>query len=305
MAAKGTAHRRRVHLHVVHRLQDVAHQADARAAEVVEDACDRAPLANFIGGGSNGQDARCPSQIGHATGTTDVLSVGCNGQDARCPSEFAELADDDVGDGAAVADGDAGELGDGAKVVVVELLVDRRVLVVEARVWLERDEHDRAGKLPHERRERRACGIRHHVDEEQVEVGGLHRRNERRRLLRVVGDAEAVDLEGGRARVLTRRGGRGRPPFQRPHERVFLLLHVVVEAGALLPVRVEADRHHADVRRERLAALDTRRGINRRGGLGTARPTISGEECRQNKCHTQKIISHSHRLVPYFTQRRV
>ena len=101
-----------------------------------------------------------------------------------------ELSDYNVRDRTPIAYGDACELGNGAEVVVQELLVDRRVLVVEARVGLERDEDDWALQLAHERREGGARRVSHHVDEEEVEVGGLHRGDHRGGLLRIVRDAE-------------------------------------------------------------------------------------------------------------------
>ena len=165
-----------------------------------------------------------------------------------------EPADDRVRDRPPEPHGDAGELRHGAEVVVEELAVDRRVLVVEALVRLQRDEDDRARELAHERREGRARRVGDHVDEEQVEVGRLHRRDHRRGVLRVVRHAEARDgdREAGELR----------------DEGVLLALHVVEEAGALGPVGVEADAHDADVRGERLAAVDMGREGVVHGGKG-------------------------------------
>ena len=190
MAAERARNGSRVDLHVVHRLENVAHEPDPGAAQVVEDVRDGAPLANLLFG----------------------LGVA------------VELSDYNVRDRTPIAYGDACELGNGAEVVVQELLVDRRVLVVEARVGLERDEDDRALQLAHERREGGARRVSHHVDEEEVEVGRLHRRNERRGLLGIVGDAKRSDIDIVRLDALL--------------EDVRLLEHVIVETGALLPVGV-------------------------------------------------------------------
>ena len=210
----------------------MSHQPDARPAQVVQHARHRAPLANLLGGGRLGQ-----------------------------------LPDDDISDGTAIADGDARELRHGAEVVVVELLVNRRVLIVETFIRLERDQHDGAGELTHEWREGGACRIRHHIDKEKIKVGGLHRRHERCRLLWIVGDTETMDVQatrrfrrnrptGGRDALLRVRGRRGLRSSQHPHEGIFLLHHVIVESGALFPVRVESNAHYANVRRERLTAFD-------------------------------------------------
>ena len=67
-------------MHVVHRLENVAHEPDARAPEVVQHMRDGAPLANLLFG----------------------FRVAL------------QLADHDIGDRASIADGDAGELRHGA-----------------------------------------------------------------------------------------------------------------------------------------------------------------------------------------------
>ena len=219
VAAKRAADRGGIDLHVVHRLEHVAHQADARAAEVVEHVRDGAPLAHLLGG----------------------LRVA------------VKLADDDVRDGTPVADRDARELGHGAEVVVVELLVDRGVLVVETRVGLESHEHDRHVQLAHERREGGGCRVGHHVHEEEVEVGRLHRGDERVRLLRVVRHPEARHLHLVRGDLVG--------------EHALLLQHVLQQPGALFPVRIQAHRDHAHVGREGLAARHAR-GIRQRGPNG-------------------------------------
>ena len=211
VAAECARNGSRVDLHVVHRLENVAHEPDARAAQVVQHMRDGAPLANLLFG----------------------LRVA------------VELPDDYVRDRPPIADCDAGELWNGAEVVVQELLVDCRVLVVEARVGLESDEDDRALKLAHERREGGARRIGHHVDEEEVEVGRLHRRNERRGLLGIVGNAERSDVDVVRLYALL--------------ENVCLLEHVVVETRALLPVGVKPYGHDADVCGKRLSPLYARR----------------------------------------------
>ena len=208
MAAEGAGDGGGVDLHVVHRLQDMAHEADAGAAEVVEDAGHGAPLAN--------------------------LAIGAG--------VALKLPDDRVGHGAAVAFGDARELRHGAEVVVEKLAVDGGVFVVEALVGLQRHKDDRyARQLAHEWREGRGGGVGHHVDEEEVEVRRLHCGEERDGGLGVVGHAEAGD---------------GRRAFQFRGKGVLLAPHVVKEAGALRPVGVETDAHHADVGGKGLAPFD-------------------------------------------------
>ena len=193
----------------------MAHEPDARAAQVVQHVRDGAPLANLLFG----------------------LRVA------------VELPDDYVRDRTPIAYGDARELGNGAEVVVQELLVDCRVLVVEARVGLESDEDDWALKLAHERREGGARRIRHHVHKKQVEIRRLHHRDERRGFLRIVRDAERGDIDIVRLDALLEDGG--------------FLYHVFVETGTLLPVSVESHAHDAHVRRKRLAPFDARRSIRR------------------------------------------
>ena len=120
MAAKGSGDGDRIDLHVIHGLQDVAHEADAGAAEVVQDMGYGAPLAD--------------------------LPAGC--------VVAMETAYDGVGDGAAQAYRHAGELRDGAEVIVEKLAVYRGVFTVEALVALEGDEDYRALEFAHERRAR-------------------------------------------------------------------------------------------------------------------------------------------------------
>ena len=74
MAAESARNGRRIYLKIVHRLKNVPHEPDPRTAQVVEDACDGAPLANFIGGGSGGQGSARPT-IGHGRAARPFAAV--------------------------------------------------------------------------------------------------------------------------------------------------------------------------------------------------------------------------------------
>ena len=150
VAAERRRDSRRVRLHVVHRLQNVAHQPDARPLEVVQDPRAGAPLANLL------------VRLGVAIARPD----------------------DAVGDGLAEPPRHPRVFGKGADVVRDKDFPDVAATEVLRRVDPQGDKDDRDVEFPDKRRKHAACAIRHHVDEQDVQVCGHHLRKFRARRLR-------------------------------------------------------------------------------------------------------------------------
>ena len=127
----------------------------------------------------------------------------------------------------------SGEFRNRAEVVVVELLVHSCLFVVETRIRLKRNQHYRTLQFAHKRSEGGACRVCDHVDEENVEIRSLHRRNHGRCLLRIVGHSEAGNLH--------------RMGVELSDENILLFHHILKETGALFPIGIESNAHHADI----------------------------------------------------------
>ena len=231
-----------VGLHVEHVLDGVAEVAEAGAFQVMEGHRDLAPLGEFgVGGGV-----------------------------------VVERAEDDLGRAFAHADGDAGELGDGAKIVVGELHVRGGFRVVHRGERLEGDEDDGDIEAADDRAEGGGGRVGDHVAEDEVEVGALEFREQRVGVLGFVDHAEVCD---GRA-------GGGDAALQDGELRE----EFVEEAGELAPVNVVADAEEADARGARFAARNADDGSGggsegnggRRGGDGG-----HGKFERESECLNQ------------------
>ena len=126
----------RVGVHIVHALQHVAHQPDPGGLKIVEGPGDAAPCADpgFCGG---------------------VILL---------------VAQDHRRDPLPQADRGAGELRDGAKIVVGELDEGAAAGIIHRRLRLEGSQHDGQIQALHQGGEGSAGGIGDHVHEQQVEV---------------------------------------------------------------------------------------------------------------------------------------
>ncbi len=169
MAAERGAECGRVGVHVEHRLQHVAHVADARPAQVVERARDGAPRRK--------------------------LGVGVG--------VAFEHAEDHVGHGPVHARGDPGELGHRTDVVVAELHEGGRARVVHRAERLQRHEHDRDVEPAQDAPDGGRGCVGDHVDQEQIEVGRFQPGQERRRARGIVHEAE-LDYAHPERRYLAR-----------------------------------------------------------------------------------------------------
>ena len=225
--AEGGGERGLIGLHVEHVLDGVAEVAEAGAFQIVERHRDLAPLGEFgVGGGV-----------------------------------VVEGAEDDFGRAFAHADGDAGELGDGAEIVVGELHVRRGLGVVERGERLEGDEDDGHIESADDCAKGGRGRVGDHVAEDEVEVGGFEFREERVGVLGLVDHTEVGDgrAGGGDAGL---EDGELREEF-------------VEEAGKLAPVNVVADAEEADARGARFAARDADDGGGGGSG-GSGHGRISG-----------------------------
>jgi len=156
------------------------------------------------------------------------------------PGVAIKLADNDIGDGVAHAQGHAGEFRHGAIVVVAELHVGRAARVIHGSEGLQRHQHHRAIHLADDGAEGRAGAIGDHVHKEHVRIGCLDFGQRLVGALRAIDHAEVTDgdLVG----------------FEFLHQPGTFAQQLIKQSRELLPVGVQANRKHGHIGAKGLAA---------------------------------------------------
>ena len=140
------------------------------------------------------------------------------------------------------ADRHAGEFGDGTEIVVAELHEGGSVRIVHRLERLERDKDNRTVHLPDHGSECGTCRIGHHVNEQEIEIGGLQFRED---LVGFPGVVDHSEIGHGHAVV-----------FDFSDQHGGLARHLVEETGKLLPVCVKSDGKDSDIGGQGFSAFD-------------------------------------------------